>query len=207
MPSDPISPSFSAKLSKRCPPGKPRNADRRSREYLRSDEVEKLIQVSKQTGRHGLRDSTMILLAYRHGLRVSELLALRWEQIDWTTGRLHVNRLKNGVPSVHPLYGVELKGLRALRKEYPDSPYLFVSERKAPLSANAFRHILNRAGELAQVGFPIHPHMLRHATGYHLASKGQDTRAIQDYLGHRNIQHTVQYTKLTSERFNSFWSD
>lgn len=199
-------PSFCAK-SRKKPPGKPRNCDRRKREYLFPQEVEQLIKAAKQSGRHPLRDSTLILIAYRHGLRVSELLALRWEQVDLSAGTMHVNRLKHGLASVHPLRGPEIRALRQLRRLYPDSPYLFVTERKGPLLPNAFRAILNRAGQVAELPFPIHPHMLRHATGYYLASKGMDTRAIQAYLGHKNIQHTVRYTELAPGRFNDFWTD
>lgn len=199
-------PSFCAK-STRKPPGKPKNCDRRTREYLLPNEVERLIKAAKQAGRHPHRDSTLILISYRHGLRVSELLSLRWEQVDLTQGTLHVNRLKHGVASVHSLRGPEIRALRQLQREYPNSPYLFVSERKGPLLPNAFRAILNRAGAIVGLPFPIHPHMLRHATGYYLASKGMDTRAIQAYLGHKNIQHTVRYTELAPGRFNDFWLD
>lgn len=138
---------------------------------------------------------------------MSEAIALRWEQVDLSQGNLHVNRLKQGTPSVHPLRGPELRALRKLQRLYPQSPYLFVSERGGPMTANGFRMMLRRAGEIAQLDMPIHPHMLRHATGYYLASKGHDTRAVQAYLGHRNIQHTVRYTELSAERFNDFWQD
>ena len=106
------------------PPRRQSNRDRRTREYLTPAEVEKLLQVSGKVGRHGARDRTLILLAYRHGLRVSELVTMRWEQIDFKIGSMHVNRLKNGLASTHPIRGVELRALRALRKDYPDSPYV-----------------------------------------------------------------------------------
>jgi type 1 fimbriae regulatory protein FimB/type 1 fimbriae regulatory protein FimE len=92
-------------------------------------------------------------------------------------------------------------------REYPDSPYLFVSERGAPMEPRTFRHIVARAGGEAGIKFPVHPHMLRHACGYKLANDGHDTRAIQHYLGHQNIQHTARYTALRSDRFNEFWRD
>ena len=158
-------------------------------------------------GRYGLRDSTLILVAFRHGLRVSELVALRWDQVDLAHGLLHVNRAKNGMLSVHPLRGPELRALRRVRRDYPETPYVFVSERKAPLTPDAVRKIVTRAGQAARLGFPIHPHMLRHATGYKLANDGRDTRAIQHYLGHRNIQHTTRYTQLAPDRFKDFWMD
>ncbi len=192
----------------RHPPKRVSNQEQgRTREYLLPTEVEALLVAAKSLGRHQQRDYTMILLAYRHGLRVSELIRLRWEQIDLTQGHLHVNRLKNGVPSVHPLRGTELRALRQLQREYPNSPYVFVSERNTPLSTVSFRVIVSRAGVAAGLPFPVHPHMLRHACGYYLASKGQDTRAIQAYLGHKNIQHTVRYTELAPGRFNDFWQD
>ena len=138
-----------------------------------------MITAAMQVGRHGLRDATLILIAYRHGLRVSELVALHWTQVDLTQGLVHITRRKNGVPSVHPLRGPELRALRRLRRDYPETPYVFVSERKAPLTPDTVRKIVTRAGQQAGIEFPIHPHMLRHATGYKLANEGQDTRAIQ----------------------------
>jgi len=184
-----------------------KNADYRNREYLSEREVGQVITAATHTGRHGLRDATLILIAYRHGLRVSELVALRWDQVDLAQGLVHVTRRKNGVPSVHPLRGPELRALRRLQRDYPETPYVFVSERKAPLTPDAVRKIVTRAGRQAGIAFPIHPHMLRHSTGYKLANDGQDTRAIQHYLGHRNIQNTTRYTELSSDRFKDFWND
>ena len=132
---------------------------------------------------------------------------MRWEQIDFKAGSIHVNRLKNGLAATHPIRGVELRALRELRRVYPDSPYLFVTEREGPMTPATARKLITRAGELAKLPFPIHPHMLRHACGYKLASEGQDTRAIQQYLGHRNITHTVRYTELSPDRFKGFWKD
>lgn len=189
------------------PPRKPKNQEVRSREHLTPDEVELLMQAARQEGRHGHRDATLILLMYRHGLRVSEAIALRWDQVDLKQGLLYVSRLKRGTPATHPLRGPELRSLRQLKRTYSDAPYLFQSERKAPLSDRTARHIIARAGELAEFPFPVHPHMLRHATGYYLATNGQDTRAIQAYMGHKNIQHTVRYTELAPGRFKDFWQD
>jgi type 1 fimbriae regulatory protein FimB/type 1 fimbriae regulatory protein FimE len=183
------------------------NSKYRTREYLSEQEVTTVIEAAGNLGRHGLRDATLILIAYRHGLRVSELISLRWDQVDLKQGLLHVVRRKNGIPSVHPLRGRELRALRRLKRNYSDTPYLFVSERKAPLTTDGVRKIVARAGKDAGIDFPIHPHMLRHATGYKLANDGQDTRAIQHYLGHRNIQHTTRYTELAASRFKDFWQD
>jgi type 1 fimbriae regulatory protein FimE len=197
---------FSAKLIN-VPPRKPKNSDQRTREYLTQAEVEQLRKAAREVGRHGHRDDTLILLLFRHGFRVGEVIALRWEQVDLAQGMLHVQRLKNGLPSTHPIRGIELRSLRKLSRDYPETPYLFVTERKAPLTDRTVRHIVARAGEVAGFPFSIHPHMLRHSTGFYLANKGHDTRAIQAYLGHANIKNTVIYTELSSQRFKDFWKD
>ena len=191
----------------KLPPRRVHNKERRSREYLSPAEVDSMITAAKNAGRYGHRDNTLILLTYRHAARVSEVVSWRRDQVDLEQGLLHVNRLKNGTPSVHPLRGPEIRALRKLFRESPDSPYVFSTERGGPMTAATARKIVARAGELAEVGFPVHPHMLRHATGYYLASKGQDTRAIQAYMGHKNIQHTVRYTELSPDRFKNFWKD
>ena len=178
-----------------------------AREYLRPDEVKALIKAAKNVGRHGVRDAAMILLMFRHGLRTAELVTLKWSSVDFTDGYLEVQRVKHGHNSVHPLRSPELRALRQLKRDYPETQYVFVSERKAPLSTRSVRHIVARAGRLAGIPGRVHPHQLRHACGYYLATSGQDTRAIQDYLGHRNIQHTVPYTQLNPSRFESFWTD
>jgi type 1 fimbriae regulatory protein FimE len=188
-------------------PVRRKNVEYRNREYLSEKEVNAMIKAATTVGRHGIRDATLILIAYRHGLRVSELVALRWDQVDLAQGLVHIARRKNGVPSVHPLRGPELRALRRLQRDYSETSYVFVSERKSPLTPDTVRKIVLRAGQRAGIPFPIHPHMLRHATGYKLANDGQDTRAIQHYLGHRNIQHTTRYTELASERFRNFWQD
>ncbi|OIQ98683.1 tyrosine recombinase XerD [mine drainage metagenome] len=184
-----------------------KNSEYRSREYLTEHEVEQLMNAAGRVGRHGHRDATLIMLSYRHGLRVTELVSLRWEQVDLKQGLIHINRLKQGNPSVHPLRGPELRALRRLQRDYPNLSYVFISERKAPLTDDAIRKIVSRAGKEARLPFTIHPHMLRHACGYKLAQAGQDTRAIQHYLGHKNIQHTVRYTQLSADRFKGFWND
>lgn len=177
----------------------------RGREYLLAEEVEAMMNAAAKVGRHPVRDRALILLMYRHGFRVSEVNSLRWHQIDFNRGHIHVHRRKNGKPSTHPLYGDELRLLRRLQRDYPDTPYVFVSERKAPMSERIIHQIVQRAGEVAGLDFPTHPHMLRHGCGYYLADKGTDTRVIQDYLGHRQIQHTVKYTELAPGRFVGLW--
>ena len=189
-------------------PRRPRNSEVRTREYLTAEEVDKLIAAAGRLGRHRGRDAALILIAYRHGLRVGELVALRWDQIDLRAGLLHVVRLKGGMPSTHPLRGPELRALRRLRRDYPGSTaYVFTTDRGGPLTDSGVRKIVARAGVAAGLPFPVHPHMLRHATGYKLANDGQDTRAIQHYLGHRNIVHTTRYTNLAPDRFKMFWRD
>lgn len=202
--------SFSVKLKKKKrtgPPAKISNLEKRSREYLTVSEVKKLIDAAKTLGRHGPRDALLILITYRHALRVSETTDLKWDQVDLNRGRMHVNRLKNGDPSVHYLEGDEIRALRKLRRDYPDSEFVFASERQGPLSPNAVHKIVARAGVEADLVLSAHPHMLRHGKGYQLASEGVDTRAIQAYMGHKNIQHTVLYTQLNPKRFKGFGID
>jgi integrase len=145
------------------------------------------------------------LVAYRHGLRASEVCDLQWQQIELSEGRLHVHRVKNGIASVHPIRGDEMRALRKLRRDYPKDAYVFVSERGGPISPIGFHRLIQRVGEAAKMPFPIHPHMLRHACGFKLANDGHDTRALQHYLGHRNIQHPVRYTEMAPDRFKDFW--
>lgn len=174
---------------------------------MRPKEVEAMISAARVVGRHGVRDAAIILLMFRHGLRTAELVALKWSQVDLSAGYIDIHRLKHGHDTVHPLRAPELRALRQLQRDYPDTPYVFVSERKAPLSTRAVRHIIARAGERALITEPVHPHQLRHACGYYLAAQGHDTRAIQDYLGHKNIHHTVRYTQMSPHRFENFWRD
>lgn len=156
--------------------------------------------------RCGHRDATMILTAYRHGLRASEPTDLRWDQIEFATAILHVRRAKRGTPATHPIMGDELRALRRLQREQdPASPFVFVSERGAPFTTAGFARMVERAGRTAKLAFKAHPHMLRYACGYALANRGHDTRSLQAYLGHRNIAHTVRYTELSPTRFKDFW--
>jgi integrase len=189
-------------------PVRPANADVRTREHLLPGEVRQLVQAAARRGRYGQRDACMVLIGYRHGLRVSELVGLKWDQVDLKTGHLHVRRAKGGVPSTHPMQGDELRALRQLRREWPDGGgHVFSSERGGPMSADGVRKMVTRTGEEAGLPFPVHPHMLRHACGFKLANDGHDTRALQLWLGHKNIQHTVRYTELSAARFKGFWRD
>jgi type 1 fimbriae regulatory protein FimE len=187
---------------------RPKNLAVRSREHLTPAEVAALIKAAKR-GRWGQRDATLIMVMERHGLRVSEAIALRWDAVDFKAGTLAVTRLKKGTPSTHSLKGPEIRALRELRRDWPDSPFLFASERGGPMTADNVRKLVAKAGRDAKplqplMPFPVHPHMLRHAAGYRLALKKEDTRAIQGFLGHRNITHTVNYTNLAPDRFKDF---
>ena len=184
---------------------RPSNSELRQREYLTPKEVEKLIKTSKD-GRHGHRDATLILIAFRHGLRASEICDLEWSQVEFgRSASLHVRRAKNGKPSVHPLRGDEIRALRELQRQFPNSKHVFPTERGGPFTADAVNRLIKRIGERAGFDFLVHAHMLRHGCGYALANAGHDTRAIQDWLGHRSIQHTVRYTELAPTRFKDFW--
>jgi type 1 fimbriae regulatory protein FimB/type 1 fimbriae regulatory protein FimE len=180
------------------------NSTYRPREYLTEAEVEKLIEAARKRGRNGARDAAAILLAYRHGFRAQELCQLRWSQVDLRHGRLHVNRAKGGQESVHPLRGPELRALRPLQGQ---SPYVFVTEAGTPTTTAWFLRMVQRTGIAAKLAFPVHPHMLRHSTGFKLANDGHDTRSLAHYLGHRNLQSTARYTALSPERFSKFWQD
>jgi len=179
----------------------------RTREYLTVKEVEDLMAAARKSSRYGHRDATMILIAYRHGRRASEICDLQWHQVELNGGRLHVRRSKRGTPSVHPIQGDELRALRRLQREQPLCRYVFTSERGGPIAPKSFHTLIMRLGERASMPFPIHPHMLRHGCGYALPNACHDTRSIQAWMGHKNIQHTVRYTELAPDRFRDFWRD
>src|SRR5271167_309458 len=160
------------------------NADLRTREHLTEAEVERLMNAARKN-RWGHRDATMTLVAYRHGLRASELVDLRWDQVGFRTATLHVRRVKQGTPSTHPIIGDELRALRRLQREQdPRSPFVFTSERDSPFTTAGLARMIERAGKVAKLPFKPHPHMLRHSCGFALANRGHDTRALQPYLGH-----------------------
>jgi integrase len=186
-------------------PGRRPNSNYRKREHLTPAEVARLIGVAKGN-RYGLRDATMLLVAYRHGYRASEICDLEWSAIDFARAEMHVSRRKAGKPSTHPIRGDELRELRKLRKESA-GPFVFMSERGGPFTTDSFNWMVKRAGQKAKLPFQVHAHMLRHSAGYKLAGDGHDTRSIQDYLGHRDIRHTVRYTELSPRPFRDFWRD
>jgi integrase len=190
--------------SRTVTPRRRANRELRTREHLTTDEVERLMEAAK-SNRNGHRDATMVLLAFRHALRAAEIVDLRWDQIDFNSAVLHVRRVKSGTPSTHPLTGRELRALRRLQRESAASPFVFVSERGAPFSTAGFGRMIERAAVVASLDIKAHAHMLRHACGFALANAGHDTRSLQAYLGHKNIQHTVRYTELAPDRFKNFW--
>ena len=192
-----------AKVNRTVTPTRRPNAELRPREHLTWREVDKLIEAAKGN-RWGQRDATMILIAFRHGLRASEVCGLQWSDVEFEFGTLHLRRAKGGTTGTHPLLGDELRALRALKRD-ASSPFIFVSERGAPFTTSGLAKLIERAGIEAGMPFKCHPHMLRHATGFALANKGTDTRTLQAYLGHRSIQSTVRYTELAPGRFKHLW--
>jgi integrase len=205
MDNSPLAPQPPTTANRTVPLRRP-NAELRTREHLTKDEVERLIETAAGN-RAGGRDALMILLAFRHGLRASEVCDLRWEQVDFRAAALHVRRTKGGTPATHPLTGRELRALRKHQREAAPAAFVFTSERGAPLSAPGFSRMVERAGRAAGLGIKVHAHMLRHACGFALANAGVDTRALQAYLGHANIQNTTRYTALAEGRFKGFWRD
>jgi integrase len=184
--------------------GRSKNADYRQREYLTEAEVAKLVDAAGNS-RNPIRDRLMIRMAFLHALRVSELVNLRWQQVHFDTATIDIRRAKNGTPGIHGLQGDELRFLRALRRQHPHADYVFLSERKAPLSLDGAQKLIERLGEAAKLPFPIHAHMLRHAAGYALAARGVDTRTLQAFMGHRSIANTVVYTAVADKRIRNIW--
>lgn len=187
---------------------KPTNASRRSREYLLEKEIERLIAAAKANKNDffATRNHLIILLSYRHGLRVSELIALKWNQIDLADGRIHIKRLKNSNSGVHPMAADECRLLKKLSKQQPvKTAWVFAGRTGIPITRDAVTKLLAAIARSAKLEIAFHHHMLRHSCGYALAAKGFDTRLIQEYLGHKSIQHTVVYTALDASRFEDLW--
>lgn len=179
-----------------------------TRKYLTLAEVEKLIKATKG-GRNEARDRCLLLLMFRHGLRVSEAVGLQLSQVDIGSRVLHVKRLKNGLATTQPLAPDEIRAVKAWfqvrRRLKAGLDDFFISERRQPLSRKAAWYAIKTYGEKAALPVKVTPHMLRHSCGYALADRGADTRLIQDYLGHRNIQNTVIYTATNPARFKDLW--
>lgn len=179
--------------------------DDKKRDFLTESEVKLLLDAARR-GRYGQRDYLMVLLTYRHGLRVSELIDIRLRDLDLDGGRLHVRRRKGSLSTTQPIEGDEMRAIRAYLRERGETKttYLLLSER-GPFTRQAVNYLLKEIGQRAKLEINVHPHMLRHSTGYYLANKGYDTRLIQDYLGHKNISHTVKYTRTAASRFEGLW--
>jgi site-specific recombinase XerD len=182
--------------------------DRKTKNFLTDSEIKQFLAAARK-GLHGERDFALALLAYRHGFRVSELIDVRLEEVDLQMARIHVRRLKRSLTTEHPIEGDELRAIRAWlrvreKTKFADQPFLFVGER-GPFTRQAVNYLFEQIGKRANLVFKVHPHMLRHSCGFFLANKGYDTRLIQDYLGHRNINHTVQYTRVAAKRFEGLW--
>jgi type 1 fimbriae regulatory protein FimB len=179
------------------------------RKHLTPLEVEKLLRAVKQHSRNPERDCCLILLMFRHGLRVSEACSLKLQQVDIESRILHVQRLKKGLHTTQPLRIEEVRAIKAWLHKRPKTTQgadsFFISERGAGLSRITVWDMFKRMSVKAELAVTAHPHMLRHACGYALADQGADTRLIQDYLGHRNIQHTVRYTATNAARFEKLW--
>jgi type 1 fimbriae regulatory protein FimB len=182
--------------------------DRSERLHLTSREVEKLIEATKGS-RNEARDRCLLLLMFRHGLRVSEACGLKLDQVDTESRVLHVIRLKRGLSATQPLHADELRAIGAWLKERarmkPTGRAFFVSEQRRPLHRSTVNLALDKYSAAASLPLRAHPHMLRHGCGFALADQGADTRLIQDYLGHRKIEHTVKYTASNPARFERLW--
>lgn len=194
--------------SKRRRVSLPLTVDLQGRDFLTEAEMQRFLDAARY-GRHGVRDYLLLLLTYRHGLRVSEAIDLRLKDFDLGTARLFVRRKKGSLSTHQPLEGDEIRALRAWLRERElrqdaRSSYLFLSER-GPMTRQAVNYLAKEIGRRATLRFHVHPHMLRHSTGYYLANRGYDTRLIQDYLGHKNIAHTVKYTRTAAVRFEGLW--
>ena len=180
------------------------DAHERAKDFLDPSEIDRLLAAA-QDNRHGIRDSVLMLMMYRHGLRVSEAIKLRLDAINLKQSSLWVKRIKNSLSTQQPIPGDELRAIkRYLATRNDRLPWLFVSERGHEMTRQAVNYIIKTAGERAGLGH-VHPHMLRHSCGYYLANKGVDFRTTQDFLGHRDPKHTTRYTRVAGRRFEGLW--
>ena len=187
------------------------NRDIKKRNFLTQNEIESLLNAAN-SGPHAARNYCLTLLCFIHGFRASEICRLRISDIDLRSKCIYIHRLKKGFSTTHPLLNKEIQALKRwldIRDEYPQSTseWLFLSRKGNPLSRQQFYQIISASGDQAGLPLEIHPHMLRHSCGFALANMGIDTRLIQDYLGHRNIRHTVWYTASNAGRFYGIWDN
>lgn len=180
----------------------------RTREHLTAGEIDRLLKTAR-SNRYGCRDYAFLLTSYTHGLRISEAIAARWEDFDLKAGVFHVHRLKGSISGDHFLRGLEIRTLRQLKRKGPTSgEFVFASERGGRLSVRGVQKMIERLAIRAGLGaLNVHPHMLRHSCGYYLADRGVHLRVIQEYMGHKNIRHTVRYTALSPRKFRRLWDD
>ena len=176
----------------------------RGRDFLERDEIKILLR-SASRGRHGVRNRLLVMMMYQHGLRVSEAVRLRIDDVNLKTSRVWIRRVKGSLSTQQPIPGEELRAIkRYLERREDDLPWLFVSERGAQMTRQAVNYLIERAAKRAGLG-RVYPHMLRHSCGYYLTNKGTDFRLTQDYLGHRDPKHTTRYTRVAGRRFEGLW--
>ncbi|HGM5835936.1 TPA: tyrosine-type recombinase/integrase [Serratia marcescens] len=179
------------------------------RKHLTWEEIHCLLKTIVAEGTT-YRDYCMVSMAFLHGLRASELTGLTLDDYSPLSRTIFIRRLKGGLCSEHPLLPEENTALQRWlqQRQYTPGqhlPWLFLSRQGGRLSRQRFYQLVREYGKRAALPLDIHPHMLRHACGYNLANRGNDTRLIQDYLGHKNIRHTVLYTAANSQRFINAW--
>jgi len=200
----------SSKTKKQFPYcNKIKDKDRGYPKYLTEKQIDHLIEVAYTTGtkKNRKRNALLLFMLYRHGLRISEAAGLRWSQINEPDRQLTVYRLKNGKMSIHPIDYREMRMINAWKKECHCDTYIFANLRGDKNNGSELHRTISNLGKRSKIGHHIHPHMFRHACGFYLANKGVDTRAIQEYLGHKDITKTVIYTEMAPNRFKGFWND
>ena len=202
----PLKSPTSSVMWKDKPAGRKKNeAYGRQREHLFPEELERLFAALKHN-RHAHRDYMIVLVTILHGLRVGELIALRWNDINWRVGTIDIRRLKDGVDGTHYMERDEVNGLKRLEREQdPKSPYVFTSERGTPFTRFAINKLVETAGKNAKLEFKVHPHCLRHTTGYTQANGGMTAWHLQKLMGHASMTNTVKYVRMSPEPLKDAW--